>query len=297
MCLAMNPDKLAPGERAASTSNRNFEGRQGRGGRTHLVSPAVAAATAVAGHFATPRATLDPDRDHPSCMKAVHVISGTGLPLDRSDVDTDQIIPAEWLKRVERTGFEKGLFATWRDDRNFVLNDERYAGATIIVAGPAFGTGSSREHAVWAIQQYGFEAVIAPGFADIFRNNCTKNGLVPGRRAREAVVERLWDGHRGRPGDEIVVDVERLHVEVAGDRARRAVPARRRHPASASSRASTTSASRSRHAGRHRRLRGHPPRLADRLATPRSRQGHFPFNGERKVARPRSTAPQIYARR
>ena len=112
-------------------------------------------------------------------MKAVNVISGTGLPLKRSDVDTDQIIPAEWLKRVERTGFEKGLFATWRDDRDFVLNDERYAGASMIVAGPAFGVGSSREHAVWAILQAGFDAVIAPSFSDIFRNNCTKNGLVP----------------------------------------------------------------------------------------------------------------------
>ena len=112
-------------------------------------------------------------------MKAVQVIQGRGVPLKRSDVDTDQIIPAEWLKRVERTGFEKGLFSTWRDDRNFVLNDERFAGANILVAGPNFGTGSSREHAVWAIQQYGFDAVISPRFADIFRNNCTKNGLVP----------------------------------------------------------------------------------------------------------------------
>ena len=112
-------------------------------------------------------------------MKAVSVVSGRGVPLSRSDVDTDQIIPADWLKRVERTGFEKGLFSTWRDDRNFVLNDERYAGASILVAGPAFGVGSSREHAVWAIQQYGFDAVIAPSFSDIFRNNCTKNGLVP----------------------------------------------------------------------------------------------------------------------
>ena len=94
-------------------------------------------------------------------MKAVHIITGRGLPLKRSDVDTDQIIPAEWLKRVERTGFEKGLFATWRDDRNFVLNDERYAGASVLVAGPSFGVGSSREHAVWAIQQGGFDAVIA----------------------------------------------------------------------------------------------------------------------------------------
>ena len=112
-------------------------------------------------------------------MKPVRIVQGTAVPLDRSDVDTDQIIPAEWLKRVERTGFEKGLFATWRDDRDFVLNDERYARASIIVAGPAFGVGSSREHAVWAIQQAGFDAVVAPSFSDIFRNNCTKNGMLP----------------------------------------------------------------------------------------------------------------------
>ena len=224
MCLAMNPDKLAPGERAASTSNRNFEGRQGRGGRTHLVSPAVAAATAVAGHFATPEDL---------CMKAVHVISGTGLPLKRSDVDTDQIIPAEWLKRVERTGFEKGLFATWRDDRDFVLNDERYAGASIIVAGPAFGVGSSREHAVWAIQQDGFDAVVAPSFSDIFRNNCTKNGLVP-VVVPEAVVERIWAAIDDDPATEITVDVERLRRRGPGDRARRAVPDGRRRRRSAS---------------------------------------------------------------
>ena len=146
-------------------------------------------------------------------MKAVNVISGTGLPLKRSDVDTDQIIPAEWLKRVERTGFEKGLFATWRDDRDFVMNDERYAGASIIVAGPSFGVGSSREHAVWAIQQGGFDAVIAPSFSDIFRNNCAKNGLVP-VTLPEAVVTRIWAAIDDAPQTQIVVDVERLLVEV-----------------------------------------------------------------------------------
>jgi 3-isopropylmalate/(R)-2-methylmalate dehydratase small subunit len=146
-------------------------------------------------------------------MKAVTLISGTGVPLRRSDVDTDQIIPAEWLKRIERTGFEKGLFATWRDDRDFVLNDERYVGASVLVAGPAFGVGSSREHAVWAIQQYGFEAVIAPSFSDIFRNNCTKNGLVPVVLA-EPVVERIWDAIEQDPATTVVVDVERLVVEL-----------------------------------------------------------------------------------
>ena len=146
-------------------------------------------------------------------MKAVNVITGRGLPLKRSDVDTDQIIPAEWLKRVERTGFEKGLFATWRDDRNFVLNDERYTGASILVAGPAFGVGSSREHAVWAIQQGGFDAVIAPSFSDIFRNNCTKNGLVP-VVLPEATVHRIWDAIDSDPNVEITVDMTRLTVEV-----------------------------------------------------------------------------------
>ena len=146
-------------------------------------------------------------------MKAVHVVSGTGVPLKRSDVDTDQIIPAEWLKRVERTGFEKGLFSTWRDDRNFVLNQEQYQGASILVAGPAFGVGSSREHAVWAIQQGGFDAVIAPSFSDIFRNNCTKNGLVP-VVLPEATVHQIWAAIEAEPQTEIVVDVERRTVEV-----------------------------------------------------------------------------------
>ena len=146
-------------------------------------------------------------------MKAVRIISGRGVPLKRSDVDTDQIIPAEWLKRVERTGFEKGLFSTWRDDRNFVLNDERYAGASILVAGKSFGVGSSREHAVWAIQQGGFDAVIAPSFSDIFRNNCGKNGLIVVELSEETVA-KLWQIIETDPKTEITVDVERLTVEV-----------------------------------------------------------------------------------
>ena len=146
-------------------------------------------------------------------MKAVHVIQGRGVPLKRSDVDTDQIIPAEWLKRVERTGFEKGLFSTWRDDRNFVLNDERYTGASVLVAGPSFGVGSSREHAVWAIQQGGFDAVVAPSFSDIFRNNCTKNGLVP-VVVPEAVVHQIWAAIEADHTVEITIDVERLTLEV-----------------------------------------------------------------------------------
>ena len=146
-------------------------------------------------------------------MKSVRIVTGTGVPLKRSDVDTDQIIPADWLKRVERTGFEKGLFSTWRDDRDFVLNQEQYQGASILVAGPAFGVGSSREHAVWAIQQGGFDAVIAPSFSDIFRNNCTKNGLVP-VVLPDTTVEAIWAAIEADPATEIVVDMERLVVEV-----------------------------------------------------------------------------------
>ncbi len=146
-------------------------------------------------------------------MKAVSMITGRGVPLKRSDVDTDQIIPAEWLKRVERTGFEKGLFSTWRDDRNFVLNDERYAGASVLVVGPSFGVGSSREHAVWAIQQGGFDAVIAPSFSDIFRNNCTKNGLVPVVLS-EPTVNKIWEVIEADANAEITIDMQRLTVEI-----------------------------------------------------------------------------------
>jgi 3-isopropylmalate/(R)-2-methylmalate dehydratase small subunit len=141
-------------------------------------------------------------------MNPVRVVQGTAVPLDRSDVDTDQIIPAEWLKRVERTGFGRGLFSTWRDDRDFVLNDESYAGATILVAGPNFGTGSSREHAVWAIMDHGFQAVVSPRFGDIFRNNATKNGLVPVLVPAD-VGEALMRAIEADPGLELTIDVER----------------------------------------------------------------------------------------
>jgi 3-isopropylmalate/(R)-2-methylmalate dehydratase small subunit len=144
-------------------------------------------------------------------MEPVRIVEGTAVPLDRSDVDTDQIIPAEWLKRVERTGFGRGLFSTWRDDRSFVLNDERYAQARILVAGPNFGTGSSREHAVWAILDYGFQAVISPRFGDIFRNNATKNGLVPVVVPPE-VGEALMRAVETDPDLDVTVDVERRTV-------------------------------------------------------------------------------------
>ncbi|WP_334143395.1 3-isopropylmalate dehydratase small subunit [Rhabdothermincola sp.] len=139
-------------------------------------------------------------------MEPVTVVTGTAVPLDRSDVDTDQIIPSDWLKRVERTGFGAGLFSEWRDDPDFVLNQPHHAGASILLAGPNFGTGSSREHAVWAIMDYGFRAVVSPRFADIFRNNCTKNGLVPVQVDAE-VADQLMRAVQADPGLEITIDV------------------------------------------------------------------------------------------
>jgi 3-isopropylmalate/(R)-2-methylmalate dehydratase small subunit len=144
-------------------------------------------------------------------MDAVRVITGTAVPLVRSDVDTDQIIPSDWLKRVERTGFGAGLFSEWRENSDFVLNQERYDGAKILVAGPNFGTGSSREHAVWALQDYGFAAVLSPRFADIFRNNSGKMGLVAATVAQDA-VQRLWVAIEEDPRLEVVVDVEHKRV-------------------------------------------------------------------------------------
>jgi len=145
-------------------------------------------------------------------MEPVTVITGRGVPLDRSDVDTDQIIPSDWLKRIERTGFGAGLFAEWRDDRNFVLNHPDHTGATVLVAAANFGTGSSREHAVWALMDYGFRAVVAASFGDIFRNNCTKQGLVPVQVSPE-VDRALLDAVANDPALEITVDVARGTVE------------------------------------------------------------------------------------
>jgi 3-isopropylmalate/(R)-2-methylmalate dehydratase small subunit len=133
--------------------------------------------------------------------------TGTGAPLRRSNVDTDQIIPAVYLKRVTRTGFEDGLFAAWRNDPSFVLNQEQYKDATVLVAGPDFGTGSSREHAVWALQNYGFRVVISPRFGDIFRGNSGKAGLLAAE-VDDKVVQRLWDLLEAEPGTPITVDLE-----------------------------------------------------------------------------------------
>jgi 3-isopropylmalate/(R)-2-methylmalate dehydratase small subunit len=144
-------------------------------------------------------------------MERVRVITGRGVPLVRSDVDTDQIIPSDWLKRVERTGFGEGLFSEWRENSDFVLNQARYDGAKVLVAGPNFGTGSSREHAVWALMDYGFEAVLSTRFADIFRNNAGKMGLVVAA-VPEAVIHKLWEAIEEDPNLEIVIDVEHKRV-------------------------------------------------------------------------------------
>jgi 3-isopropylmalate/(R)-2-methylmalate dehydratase small subunit len=137
--------------------------------------------------------------------------TGRAVPLRRSNVDTDQIIPAIFLKRVTRTGFEDGLFASWRNDPDFVLNKPEYAGATVLVAGPDFGTGSSREHAVWALQDHGFKAVISPRFADIFRGNSLKGGLLTVQLPQET-VEWLWETVESDPACEVTVDLLRRTV-------------------------------------------------------------------------------------
>jgi 3-isopropylmalate/(R)-2-methylmalate dehydratase small subunit len=147
-------------------------------------------------------------------MERVRSVTGRAVPLARSDVDTDQIIPSEWLKRVERTGFGAGLFAEWRADPDFVLNQPVYQGATVLVAGPNFGTGSSREHAVWALMDFGFRAVVSPGFADIFRTNCTKAGLLP-VEVDDATGQALLDAVGADPGMEITVDVENRRVRAS----------------------------------------------------------------------------------
>ena len=145
-------------------------------------------------------------------MEPVKKIEGRAVPLERSDVDTDQIIPAVYLKRVERTGFGEGLFAAWREsDPNFVLNRPEFEGGSVLVAGPNFGTGSSREHAVWALVVYGFKAVISPKFGDIFRNNATKAGLVP-VVVPEDVGAELLEAAAEVPFLEIIVDVEKRTI-------------------------------------------------------------------------------------
>ncbi|MEV0593973.1 3-isopropylmalate dehydratase small subunit [Nonomuraea cavernae] len=149
-------------------------------------------------------------------MEAFTTHTGRAMPLRRSNVDTDQIIPAVWLKQVSRTGFEKGLFGAWREDPAFVLNDPSYEGSSILVSGPDFGTGSSREHAVWALQQYGFRAVIAARFGDIFRNNSTKMGLLPVVLPADK-VEALQAAVEADPALRVTVDLAERHVRWAGE--------------------------------------------------------------------------------
>jgi 3-isopropylmalate/(R)-2-methylmalate dehydratase small subunit len=146
-------------------------------------------------------------------MDKVTQITGVAVPLRRSNVDTDQIIPAVYLKRVTKTGYEDALFVNWRQDPDFILNRPAYEGAKILVAGPDFGIGSSREHAVWALRDYGFRAVIAPRFGDIFRGNSGKQGLLTGV-VPEPEVERIWSALEAQPGAEATVDLEARTVAV-----------------------------------------------------------------------------------
>ncbi|MCN0180083.1 3-isopropylmalate dehydratase small subunit [Salinispora arenicola] len=146
-------------------------------------------------------------------MEKFTIHTGTAAPLRRSNVDTDQIIPAVYLKRVTRTGFADGLFSGWREDQGFVLNDESYSDASILVAGPEFGTGSSREHAVWALRDWGFRAVLSPRFGDIFRGNALKGGLLPVELELEA-IEEIWNRVEADPRTPVTVDLDARQVRV-----------------------------------------------------------------------------------
>jgi len=148
-------------------------------------------------------------------MEPTRIVTGRALPLERANVDTDQIIPSHWLKRIERTGYALGLFEAWRRDPSFVLNDDRYRGANILIAGANFGCGSSREHAVWALRESGFRAVIAPTIADIFKSNAIKNGLVPVELESDA-VSRLLAAVKADAGTTITVDVAQRTVAAPG---------------------------------------------------------------------------------
>ncbi|QLG73313.1 hypothetical protein HG535_0E03970 [Zygotorulaspora mrakii] len=269
MCLGMNPDILEPEERCASTSNRNFEGRQGAKSRTHLMSPAMAAAAGIIGHFFDirefqykngdePKISLDqaaedkalqdavyehenepvqPDEaseevaeeeiddipistttkaeTKPVGMKPFHTLKGTTAPLDKANVDTDAIIPKQFLKTIKRTGLRSGLFYEWRfvkgadgkdKETDFVLNVEPYRNAEILlVSGDNFGCGSSREHAPWALKDFGIKCIIAPSFGDIFYNNSFKNGLLPIRIDQQTILEKLFP--IAKAGSSLVVDL------------------------------------------------------------------------------------------
>ena len=255
MCLGMNPDILAPRERCASTSNRNFEGRQGAGGRTHLMSPVMAAAAAVTGKLADVRKLsgqktapakalpktdvapevfdIDTDEDLDRILDLPEqcqvqtksngasssggqikftIHKGIAAPMERSNVDTDAIIPKQFLKTIKRTGLGSALFHPLRykedgsEDASFVLNKEPYRHAkTLVVTGPNFGCGSSREHAPWALLDFGIKCIIAPSYADIFFNNTFKNGMLPVAIPDQPTLERIAD--EARAGREIEVDL------------------------------------------------------------------------------------------
>ena len=199
MCLGMNPDILLPGERCASTSNRNFEGRQGPGG-TH--APGESADGGGGGDRRPLRRC-----EGAGLMDPVSRVVGKAIPLNRANVDTDQIIPAKYLKRIERTGYGPFAFEAWRADPDFVLNNPAYEGAPILIAQQNLGSGSSREHAVWAIQGLGVSALIAPSFADIFKNNCFQGGVLTVELAQED-VDWLMARAEETPDAEIEVDLE-----------------------------------------------------------------------------------------
>ncbi|KAI0092591.1 aconitase family-domain-containing protein [Irpex rosettiformis] len=264
MCLGMNPDQLSPGERCASTSNRNFEGRQGAGGRTHLVSPAMAAAAAITGRLTDVRKYLGkdaqsqvaagpklkltspfefltdpvtpppapikptevaasegslPPAESPSSVEKFTIVKGIAAPLHIENVDTDMIIPKQFLKTLKRTGLADALFFTLRKDphtgadADFVLNREPYNKAKILVCdGANFGCGSSREHAPWSLNDFGIRCIIAPSFADIFRNNTMQNGMLPVALPKEVCKELTEDAEAGL---ELEVDLEKQEVHRA----------------------------------------------------------------------------------
>lgn len=263
MCLGMNPDILSPGERCASTSNRNFEGRQGAGGRTHLMSPVMAAAAAVVGKLAdvrnlanqdvtpakaspevdiTPEVSdLDTDDDLDRILDLPEesqtqsmsegasssggqppftVLKGIAAPMERSNIDTDAIIPKQFLKTIKRTGLGSALFHSLRyrddgaDEAEFVLNKEPYRHAKIlVVTGPNFGCGSSREHAPWALLDFGITCIIAPSYADIFFNNTFKNGMLPVAIPDQLTLEKIAE--EARAGREIEVDLVHQRINDA----------------------------------------------------------------------------------
>ncbi|KZT13140.1 uncharacterized protein LAESUDRAFT_719459 [Laetiporus sulphureus 93-53] len=254
MCLGMNPDKLEPEERCASTSNRNFEGRQGPRGRTHLVSPAMAAAAAMTGHLTDVRRFLGADKSAAPKMKVVNelqfltdevqpapapepvkevsgqplpaaeapttvapfrVLKGIAVPLHIENVDTDMIIPARFLKTLKRTGLADALFYALRrtpsgEKSDFIINREPYTHSKILVCdGPNFGCGSSREHAPWALRDFGILCVIAPSFGDIFRNNCMQNGMLPIALPEQDCRALAQDAEAGL---ELEVDLEKQEI-------------------------------------------------------------------------------------